>query len=303
MLAPLAAAAVLPFGLKELDVRKADLWVYNARAVDGLVLDGLKILPPVRGEYLGVHHVLTGGRFVLRLVASRDLKKWEVVRDLDHHAHQGTIRRVGSEYLVAWEKDGTGPNFIRVAAFPSLRALKEGDPSHQVDLPTTLSPAAEGTPSIEFVEKKGDWALSRIGLRFHYYRDRDIDRQAEGVLTGFRDWKASRRDQDNSPLESSYRGNIGDRDTLRLPGETWDILEAQLRKEDWSSWRLLARRRPGGYTPVEAVTHGGSKSFANPTWDVMPLPCGSRALLVTLFLPSQGSAPGEAGCLIAGWRL
>jgi hypothetical protein len=190
-----------------------------------------------------------------------------------------------------------------VAAFRSLKELKQGDPSHQADLPATLSPAAEGTPSIEFVEKRGDWSRSRIGLRFHYYRDRDIDRQAEGVLTGFRDWNASRRDQDNSPLEAAYRGNIGDRDTLRLPGETWDILEAQLRKDDWSSWRLLARRRPAGYAQVDVVTHGGSTSFANPTWDVMPLPDGSRALVATLFLPSQGSAPGEAGCLIAGWKL
>lgn len=45
-------------------------------------------------------------------------------------------------------------------------------------------------------------------------------------------------------------------------------------------------------------TDGGSTAFANPTLTVLRAPNGQRALVVTLFIPSEGAAPGESGSLV-----
>jgi photosystem II stability/assembly factor-like uncharacterized protein len=46
------------------------------------------------------------------------------------------------------------------------------------------------------------------------------------------------------------------------------------------------------------VTHGGSTAFANPTATMLRDPEGRDALMVTLFVPMEGAAPGEAGSLL-----
>jgi hypothetical protein len=46
------------------------------------------------------------------------------------------------------------------------------------------------------------------------------------------------------------------------------------------------------------VTHGGSTAFANPTATMLHDPAGRDAVMVTLFLPMEGAAPGEAGSLL-----
>jgi hypothetical protein len=45
-------------------------------------------------------------------------------------------------------------------------------------------------------------------------------------------------------------------------------------------------------------TNGGSTAFANPSLTENTTPAGARALLVTLFLPSEGAAAGGSGELI-----
>ena len=46
------------------------------------------------------------------------------------------------------------------------------------------------------------------------------------------------------------------------------------------------------------MTHGGSTAFANPTATMLRDPAGRDALMVTLFVPMEGAAPGEAGSLL-----
>jgi hypothetical protein len=46
------------------------------------------------------------------------------------------------------------------------------------------------------------------------------------------------------------------------------------------------------------ATHGGSTAFANPTATVLRDPSGEGAVMVTLFVPGEGAAPGEAGSLL-----
>ncbi len=51
-------------------------------------------------------------------------------------------------------------------------------------------------------------------------------------------------------------------------------------------------------TKLNIRTHGVSSSFGNPTATVITDPSGFRAVVMTLFLFSEGAAPGEAGELI-----
>src|SRR5205814_1516095 len=77
--------------------------------------------------------------------------------------------------------------------------------------PLTLSPTAEGTPSIVSADD------SRIVLGFHYYREEIVDREAEGVLTDFTTWRAAPApalDAEFAPF--GIAGNIGDRDPFTV---------------------------------------------------------------------------------------
>jgi hypothetical protein len=49
---------------------------------------------------------------------------------------------------------------------------------------------------------------------------------------------------------------------------------------------------------LRIMTDGGSTAFANPSCTALRAPNGRRAVVVTLFIPSQGAAPGENGELI-----
>ena len=46
------------------------------------------------------------------------------------------------------------------------------------------------------------------------------------------------------------------------------------------------------------MTHGGSKSFGNPTATALKAPSGRDAVFVTVYVFSEGAAPGEIGPLI-----
>ena len=273
--------------------------VINAKDDQGSSLDCLKIVQRGRSDYLGVHHTLRDGRFELRLVSSRDLVHWKHETTLEDHAHQGYLKHFGKEWILASEKDEPGRgNWIRLRVYASDADLLSARPAKVFDLPTTLSKFAEGTPNIVGIRKGKSWDDSEIQLRFHYYRNGDVDRQAEGKLTNFSEWQCHVRDAFNAPLESSYHGNIGDRDAFTWAGQDTEWTEAQLRKEDWSSWRILQTIAGQPTHQLEFTTPGHSKSFANPNVTEITLPNGRRGLAITLFLPSQGNSPTEAGELI-----
>jgi hypothetical protein len=267
---------------------------FTATDNHGAVLDGLKIEQAGKGRYLGVSHALLNGRFELRLTESRDLRHWKLVRRLDEHAHQGTLRRFGTRWFLAWEKDGPNGNWIRVAEFRDEKSVRGGKLTRQFDIPRTLSKFAEGTPNLLGFDSASD----RLKVGFHYYRDGDVDRQAEGELVGFRQWTAAPRAALNRFLEPDFRGNIGDRDVLEVAGKRYEILEAQLRKNDWSSWRILLSEGGGVPKMLSIKSPGGSVSFANPALTRISLPDGHPGVFGSYFLPSEGNARGEAGsCL------
>ena len=53
-----------------------------------------------------------------------------------------------------------------------------------------------------------------------------------------------------------------------------------------------------GATQLAIRTHGGSRTFANPTFTPLTLPNGQPGVVVTQFIPVSGAAPGEAGELV-----
>ena len=67
-------------------------------------------------------------------------------------------------------------------------------------------------------------------------------------------------------------------------------------RDDWSSWKVYLVDETRA-TPLAFATDGGSHAFANPSAEVVDLH-GQPTLVVSLFVPQEGAAPGEAGSLV-----
>ena len=282
-------------------VREATAYRYGARDDRGYSMDTLKVVPADSGTYLGVYHSLVAGTFTTMLATSRDLVTWTHARDLEANASQPTIARLpGGAFVVAFEKDagctGTGPagNCLGFERYPTLGALLSGAPDGAFQAPRTLSKCAEGTPNIYGATG------AAIDVGFHYFRNCDVDRQARGTLTGFAQWSASSQPALDAPFEAfGPRGNIGDRDNVSFAGVSYNLHEVQFTKGDFGSWRTYLYDWGARHaSPLAIATHGGSTAFANPSATLLTAPSGRPALLVTLFIPVQGAAKGEAGELV-----
>jgi hypothetical protein len=289
------------------NVTQATAYRYGARDNEGTSLDTLKVIRNPKGGYLGVYHALRQGIFVVKLARSTDLLTWVRVADLDVHASQPTLAATpGGGFVLGEERDsgctGTGPggNCLAFRHYPSLAGLLAGAADRTFQAPRSLSKCAEGTPNIYSVRIKRNIRHSTIKVGFHYFRDCQVDRQAGGVLRNFSSWSARVDGRANRVLEAFHPdGNIGDRDFARIPGGRFSIHEVQFRRHDFGSWRVFLYDRIARKAQQLAIkTHGGSSSFANPTFTVLRSPRGRPALLVTLFLPSQGAARTEGGELV-----
>jgi hypothetical protein len=285
------------------DVRSASAFRYDARDSVGNRMDTAKVIPGPAGGYLAVYH---SGQ-TCHLAASTDLLHWTHRAVIDHPATQPTIAATGDGGLLtaAEFNDGHGGR-LRVRSWPTLEALLTGRPAREFLAPRTLSPCNEGTPSIRHLSLDGDVDASRIELGLHYQRACQVDRQAVGTLTDFRAWTAAPNPELDAAVERAaaaagqrVEGNIGDRDHLRYRGRDYDLVEAQGRRGDFASWRVYLHDRAAGTAQrLEVVTHGGSTAFANPTATMLRDPAGRQAVMVTLFVPMEGAAPGEAGSLL-----
>jgi hypothetical protein len=205
---------------------------------------------------------------------------------------------------------------VRFRYHRSVDALLAGQLSRQFTAPRTLSPTAEGTPSITNATLRGGLvSQSRIEVGLHYYADLDhdgtpdLDRSATAVLTDFRTWEA----RPNAVMDAAFaglrtfhqgfsappRGSIGDRDQIILDGVRLDLQEAQYVPGDYSSWRtFLIDPRTGTPQPLEIATGGGSRAFGNPTATELTAPDGRPAVLVTVYVFAEGAARSEAGPLV-----
>ncbi|MEA2154592.1 MAG: hypothetical protein QOE11_732 [Solirubrobacteraceae bacterium] len=204
---------------------------------------------------------------------------------------------------------------IRFRYYPTLDRLLGGQIGREFTAPRALSATAQGTPSITSAALTPDLSSSRIEVGLHYRADTDgngypdEDRQGTAVLTNFSSWRPRVAGALNTALASATRrsrgsskiplGSFGDRDEITFDGAPLQLSEVQYRRNDFSSWRLFLRdRRSGVLSAVRVATPGASTSFGNPTITELVAPSGKRALMVTMFVFSEGAASGEAGSLI-----
>jgi hypothetical protein len=271
-------------------------------------------------SYLGIYHInLSAGRFALCLAASRDLKTWRKIADLDPTGgSMGTIRALSDGgFLVAYEaqrqttQDGKIASNLQLRYYRDPAALLNGQATEQKTLPRRLSRTNEGTPDLRSIAWRGSLAKSQIVLGFHYLDcgpkskpfKLAVDRQARGTLDMDKWSVVEDAGIDRALSRLGFHGNHGARRQFHFPagGKTWRVYEAQKAVNVTGSWRVLlfdnsARR----FNVLRIQTPNRSRSFANPTINVLPSPhpAGGRAFVVTMFVFGAGAGAGESGQLV-----
>jgi hypothetical protein len=285
------------------DVRNATAYRYGAVDSLGNRMDTAKVIQSPRDGYLAVYH--SGD--VCHLAVSGDLMTWTHRGVIDEPATQPTIAMAPDGGLVTAAEFNNGHGGqLRIRYWATLQALLQGRAAREFLAPRTLSTCNEGTPSIRQIVFDPDVDASVIQFGLHYHRRCRVDRQARGTLRDFGSWTAAADPAlDAAVVQAAAArgerigGNIGDRDHLRYRGHACDLIEAQGREGDFASWRVyLVDRAAMVAQRVEVVTHGGSTAFANPTATWLRDRSGRDAVMVTLFLPVEGAAAGEAGSLL-----
>lgn len=273
----------------------------------GHSMDGLKVITGPQGGYLGVYHFRQAGTFVTALATSANLVDWVLVRDLSAHASQPTIVALaGGGFLVAVEADNSGltahpSRWLRFLHYPGLDALTAGRSDRAFDAPDTLG-SEQGTPGIDSVTAGADLSRSTVQVTFHYMA-RGTDREARGTLRGFTRWSAAPDTALDAALDrAGATGKHGDRDAITYRGRRLELVEAQDHPD--GRWRVyLYDRVTRVARQVVIRTPKGSQAEANPTISDVLLPDGTAALVMTVFIPQDGAAPGEAGELLYVRRL
>jgi hypothetical protein len=272
---------------------------YGARDSAGNTMDSARIVGDPAGGYLAVYHTYVGGVPYAKLATSTDLLNWTYRRDLGSHASQPTLKLASNGgVVVAWEQEPG--NHIAIRYYASRADLLNGVVARTYDTARTLSTCAEGTPNIYSITLSPDIAHSTIDIGGHYLWNCDRDRQQRGALKNFATWTTSAQaNVDNALLYWGVQGNIGARDGYsNFRGYDFGVIEGQLAKGDFGSWRsFLYDYQTGNADQLNLHTNGGSTAFANPT-SIQLMMSGRWASVTTLFIPSEGAAPGEAGELI-----
>lgn len=241
---------------------------YNATDSAGHTMDCLKVIanPNVNGQFIGVYHCYfnQGSTAYVCLATSTNLMNWTFVRTLagssGANSTQPTIKAVGSAFMMAWEQEPN--NHVKIVYYSSWTNLQNNTIANSYDCPRKLSSYAEGTPNIYSATS------TSADIGFHYYANGVYDRQAEGTMSNWNTWTASKKTSiDNAMLHWGVAGNIGDRDgKLTFGGYGFNIHEGQMVNGDFSSWRIFVYDwQTGNADKLAPVTEHGGTSFANPT--------------------------------------
>lgn len=277
------------------DVRRATAFRYQVTDDQGRSMDTADVIwVPEERAFAAVYHTFShvAGLFEVHVATSDDLLSWTWRTTLATRASQATIEESSDGgYVVAWEQS-PDPIHIVLTLFERWSDVLDAEPSRRIRVPVTTPGCAEGTPSIEAASSR------RVSLAFHYQAGCTRDRQAAGA-TDWRGWRARTRPHlDRALIRAGAAGHIGDRDTIELKGHRLMLIEGQLALADPATWRtFLYDRETGSAEPLRIRTHQGTPNAANPT--VSRVTIGGRsAILVTVFLFSEGAGPGEPGELI-----
>jgi len=282
------------------DIPKAELHQFGLRDDDGRTMDCLEVIQPSkRLELLGFYHTFKNGAFSVHLAKSKDFNKWTHVTELDSHASQASIHQAkDGSFLMAYEKDAPNSCWIRIRHYENRAALTLGKFTKEIEIPRSLAPTAEGTPSFESVIiPDGNLSKSTIKLRFHFYKNARVDQLASGTLTNFKNWKATPSQKLNAAFKKlGGLGNLGDRDPFKWNGEKYYLQEIQGKVGDWGSWGIYLCDREG--MPLKKLafkTPRNATAFSNPSVSSIRTLTGEEQLLFSSFIHSRGTKPGEKG--------
>jgi hypothetical protein len=288
--------------------------LYDARDNLGEPLAVLDPIPDPRGGYLGVYHCqldLSARKFRVALGRSTDLMHWSRLAVLDpNNGSMPTLRSIPGApgFMLAYERGSShdAGDTIRLQYFASRAHLVADRVDAQYDLPRELSPFNNGTPAFLSITWHGSLRKSVVWLSFHYESAIGAaggpDREALGLLTGFRHWVAYRDTVIDRMLErQGFMGSHGDRRQFDFHGQYWRVYEAQTqRSDDFTTWHvLLYDNLKGQMLPLTIRTAAGTfqTSFGNPIVQIEPAPGGhGNVLVVTMFQFSGGrklAGPGE----------
>ena len=267
-------------------------------------MDCLEVFQPKgKTETYGVYHTLKNGIFSVHLATSKDLRTWTHLVELDEHASQAAIHETAEgSFLIAYEKDAPNSCWIGIRYYKDFDALTQGKMTHEYQIPRSLAPTAEGTPSFESVTiPDGDLVKSTIKLRFHFYKNARVDQLATGTLTNFKNWKATPSRELNKTFKKlGGLGNLGDRDPFQWNGKTYYLQEIQGKVGDWGSWGIYLCDSHG--RPLKKLafkTPKNATAFSNPSVSSLHLPNGENKLLFSSFIHSRGTQAGETGQVIS----
>jgi hypothetical protein len=277
-------------------VTSADALRYNLHDNFGHAMGCAKIIENPVGGYLATYHAVVDGIFQVHIATSTDLLNWTWVRavagDRISHAAQPTIAAAtDGGYVMIWEQ---GPDIhLRFAYFSSWQNLVNGVAANLFDAPRTLG-CTEGTPNIYSASR------NKIDVGFHYGQNCVVDRQGRGILTNFNNWRVVRTQYfDNAILyRVGVNGNVADRDAVMFNDFQFGLVEGQFVPGNFYTKRaFLYDYQTGNADPLNIITNNRSTSFGNPTITNLTID-GGPAILVTLFILSEGAGSGEAGTLL-----
>jgi hypothetical protein len=173
------------------------------------------------------------------------------------------------------------------------------------NLPRRLSAYNNGTPTILSIDWEDSAGPSLIRLGFHYQTAArwgpGADREAVGVLTGFKQWTAHRDGQADGALSAQgLSGNHGDWRQFTFNDFRWRIYEGQQRFDDFATWHALLYDLSSRQLYPLSLQLGSSRitSVGNPIVRELPAPGGQGKVLVVTAFVFDASARGLTGELV-----
>lgn len=277
------------------DVTAATAFRYGLTDDRGDGMDTAKIIPiPEADAFAAVYHTWSEseGAFHVNLATSADLLHWSWRQDYARQASQPAIAAASDGgYVLAWEQE-PDPIHLTIAYYATWDDLLAAKATRRIDPPVTTPACGEGTASIEAASS------TRVDVSFHYHAGCDLDREGGGS-TDWTTWHAATRPAvDEALAKAGVTGHMGDRDQIRFRGHDLTLIEGQLVRDDVSTWRtFLYDPSTEIAEPVAFKTHAGSVAFSNPTITQIRID-GAAAILVTLYVISEGAADSEGGELL-----